>query len=86
MKNVTIVRLWILPIISIRSHYPKQHQHTQSRQSHQIDCRNLLCNLEWGSAVVLRSHLQKFKVNVYVICRVYLIVYTWTDKYVYMYT
>ena len=54
------------------------------KQSHQIDYCNLLCNLVWGSAAVLGTHCNIWK-RTYVLF-VYLIMYTWLDKYVYMYT
>ena len=38
-----------------------QNNPSRPTQSHQIDHCNLLCNLVWGSAAVLQTHLQHLK-------------------------
>ena len=45
-----------------------QFGNVQFVQSHQIDYCNLLCNLVWGWAAVLQTHLQHLKENVGLIC------------------
>ena len=46
----------------------KKPPYMQPMQSHQTESCNLFCNLIWGSAAVLQTHLLNYKANVCVIC------------------
>ena len=84
VKHSECATLTIARYIDPKPSFQTIPPHTQPTQSHQTECYDLLCNLVWGSAAVLQTDLQHFKAND--VSSMYLIMYTWPDKYVYLYT
>ena len=68
VEHIDFATLNIARYIDPKPLFKTTPPHTQPTQSHQTECCDLLCNLAWGSAAVLQTHLQHFKANLCVIC------------------